>query len=245
MLRTACLLVPLLACAASASPPAAGDELYADYDALLRKHVDAQGLVDYEGLIEDRKQLNADLGAFREVDSDAHEGDAQKAFWINVYNAVTLRAIVDRYPIRSIKELAPDHHDFHIWEGKFFQGKSLNDIEHKILRPLGDARIHAAIVCASHGCPPLRNEAYLPSKLHEQLEANVRAWLAHPKRGLKVEGKVAYVSKIFEWFGEDFAPDQAGRLAWIEAYVDDATRLKLTRVKQVEYLEWSWALNKQ
>lgn len=246
MLRATLIVVLLAAGLPALAGPEADDALYTDYDRLLRAHVDAQGMVDYAGLQAEQRALEACVTAFAAVDADALSGAAKMAYWINVYNAVTLQQVVKRLPLRSIKALAPVREGgFHVWESPVFQGKSLNAIEHEILRPLGDPRIHAAIVCASIGCPPLRAEAYLPSKLDAQLDQNVRTWLASPERGLKITGTTAHLSAIFDWFGDDFAKDQASRLAWIGRFLTPERRAQLQQAKAVKSLDWDWALNRQ
>lgn len=226
------------------------DAYQEQYDALLRTYVDAKGLVDYAAFKKkDEKTLIACVEAMEQVDASKLEPAARKAFWINVYNAVTLKAMLEFHPLKSIKDKVSNIPGFYnVWDDYGFGKKelSLNHIEHKILRPMGDPRIHAAIVCASLGCPILRNEAYVAAKLDAQLDDNCRRWLADTQRGLKIEGDVARASRIFEWFGEDFAEDEAGRLRWIAKFVDEATAKKLRSGKlSLGTLDWDWALNAQ
>lgn len=220
---------------------------YDELNALLERHVDPEGLVDYRALkSKDESALKRVVKGLAEVDASKLEGAHKKAYWINVYNALTLQAIVERYPIKSIKDLNRKGYD--VWKDYRFgkQKRSLNDIEHKILRPMGDPRIHAAIVCASLGCPPLRPEAYLPDKLDAQLDDNVRVWLASPTRGLEIQGDTAHLSQIFNWFGKDFGEGtKRAHLKWIKRYAPDALAAKLSLDMKVAYLEWGWALNEQ
>lgn len=220
------------------------------YSALLEKYVDGTGLVDYAAFKKNGEaSLRECVKAMARVDASKLDKDAKKAHWINVYNAVTLQAMLEFHPLKSIKDKVSSIPGFYdLWDDYGFGPKklSLNHIEHKILRPMGDPRIHAAIVCASLGCPILRNEAYVGAKLDAQLDDNCRKWLADEKRGLKVEGNVAKASKIFDWFGDDFAEDEAGRLRWIAKYVDDATAKKLESGKlSLGTLDWNWASNRQ
>ena len=144
------------------------------------------------------------------------------AFYINAYNILALKKVVDHWPTDSIKD-----------SGSFFSpvwGKqagslngetvSLGQIEHKILRPMGEPRIHLAIVCASVSCPDLRNEPYTAVKLNDQLDNQARLFLNNEGKGLKIEGKVIRLSKIFDWFEEDF--DASGGVsAFIKRYRND------------------------
>ncbi|BCG64628.1 MAG: hypothetical protein methR_P2417 [Methyloprofundus sp.] len=129
------------------------------------------------------------------------------AFYINTYNILALKMVVDHWPVDSIKDI-----------GSFFSpvwGKtagsiggqvvSLDDIENNIIRPMGEPRIHLAIVCASVSCPDLRNEAYTAAKLNQQLDLQAMAFLHNAKKGLYIEGNEIIVSKIFKWFKGDFA----------------------------------------
>ena len=243
-LRLSALLAPcLLLLAASLATAGPYDEL----DALLKRYVNREGLVDYRALkAKDEQALKQVVARLAKVDARKLQGAAKKAYWINVYNALTLRAIVERYPIKSIKDLNAKGYD--VWKDYRFGKKkrSLNEIEHKILRPMGDPRIHAAIVCASVGCPPLRPEAYVPEKLDAQLDDNVRVWLASATRGLEVKAGTAKISQIFNWFGQDFGEgNKRAHLKWIKRYAPKELADALSLDMKVEYLEWDWALNEQ
>ncbi|RMG18285.1 MAG: DUF547 domain-containing protein [Planctomycetota bacterium] len=231
-----------------ALPAAGGEPDFRAYDRLLRAYVDERGLVDYAAFKrKDEAALRRCVAEFAAVDAAALEGNAKKAYWINVYNAVTLQAMLEFYPLRSIKDKVSHlPGGYNVWKDYRFgpQKVSLDEIEHKILRPLGDPRIHAAIVCASKGCPPLRNEAFVPERLDAQLDDTVRRWLRDPRRGLRVEGQRVLLSKIFDWFGEDFAPDVPGRLRWVARYVDEETARRLrSGGLEVAFLDWDWSLN--
>jgi hypothetical protein len=232
-----------------AGPSFAEDGPYAKYDALLQRYVDERGMVDYAGFkAKDEAALRRCVAEMAKVDPAKLSKDAQKAYWINVYNAVTLQAMLEFWPLKSIKDKVSKLIGYNVWDDYPFGPKkrSLNDVEHKILRPMGDPRIHAAIVCASLGCPILRNRAYTPEDLDAQLDAQVRAWLKDRQRGLKLSGKTLYLSAIFDWFGEDFAKDEAGRLAWVARYAEPkvAQAIKAGGL-DVETLDWDWAINAQ
>ncbi len=139
------------------------------FDALLGAHVSASG-VDYGGLAGQRAALDAYVGTLPGVELDGFGRSEQMAFWINAYNALTLTLILDNYPLASIRDLD----DGNPWEAHSWTvaGRSvtLNAIEHEILRPMGDPRIHAAVNCASKGCPPLASDAFTGAGLGAQLD---------------------------------------------------------------------------
>ena len=167
----------------------------------------ALNVVDYAGLDADPRlpQVVAALATF--PTARLAKGAELLAFHLNAYTILTLALVARHWPLAGIKDIgnfwwpvwrrsagAIDHNDV-----------SLDDIEHKRLRPLGDPRMHFAIVCASVSCPDLRLEAYRAQTLDRQLDDQVRRFLANPAKGLRVDGNVAHLSKIFEWYAVDFA----------------------------------------
>lgn len=189
---------------------AAFDQSYAGYDALLNEYV-THDRVAYKSLKSDLVALDRYLDSVADVPEaqfNAWTEPQRLAFLINLYNATTLKLIVDHYPVKSIKDI-----------GSFFRGPwdqpvvklfgnamTLNYLEHKILRKqYGEPRIHMALVCAAKGCPPLRSEAYVADELDEQLNDQARKYLSTPT-GLRIDRKmgVVYFSSIFKWYGKDF-----------------------------------------
>lgn len=278
------LALPLLACVASATQhpahraegasapvsadaqdpvPAAKtkesafDALHAPWTAILAKHVRG-GDFDYAGLAKDRAGLDAYVMALEAVKPDAFAALSRKeqfAFWINAYNAYTVKRVVDAYPIRSIRDLGDEK--LSVWDrelvplGRLFPklGRdklTLNDVENNILRPTFlDARLHAAINCAAKGCPVLRAEAYTSAKLDAQLDEQVKLWLADVSRNRFDRAKsTAEVSRIFEWFAEDFQREAGSVRAWIARHrPDDSDWLGAEKKVEVGYVEYDWALN--
>ena len=202
----------------------AADEVfgYTKYDALLRAHVDSEGYVDYPGLLAKRADLDrfvASMGAVTDAEYTAWPEPEQLAFWINAYNAITLKYILDHYPIQKGSFLSGLRYPANsirqidgVWDtlsSKVVgEERTLEDIEHEILRAqFGDARIHVAIVCASIGCPPLRNEAFVADTLEEQLDGQARTFLSDPtKFRIDRTGSTVHISSILQWFGKDFVP---------------------------------------
>ncbi len=173
------------------------------------------------------------------------------AYWINAYNAYTLKLICDKYPVKSIKKLGSwTSTIWETWKFKIY-GKeyTLDHIEHKIIRPkFREPRIHAALVCAAKSCPPLRTEAYEAAKLDKQLDSQMRRWLAKKTHNrFDPQKKRLYLSKIFSWFGRDFRPKGKDLLPLILPYFPSETQKQIRRVKRedldIEYLDYDWSLN--
>lgn len=216
------------------------------WDQLVKKHVKDDGFVDYKGFIRDSMELNRYLDQLSAVhpDDKSWSRNEQMAYWINAYNAFTIRLIVRNYPVESIKDIKKGIAFVNsVWDIKFIkiQGFTydLNNIEHNILRPVfKDARVHAAINCASYSCPRLRPEAYTSEKLDSQLEDAMKKFLADPLRN-KITADKAEISEIFKWFKGDFDRD-AGSLI---AYINKFSTQKITDKTELKYLNYNWTLN--
>ncbi len=170
-------------------------------------------------------------------------------FWINVYNVMAVKMVLDHYPVDSIKDVGEGGES--VWKKTVgvVGGKevTLHEIEHEILRKMGDPRIHGAIVCASVSCPDLRKEAYTTDRLDAQLDDQFRRFLENAGKGLQVDksGGRVYLSKIFDWFEEDFEP-KGGVLPFLFRYAPEKDRsfLKQGNAK-ISYLDYNWGLNKR
>ena len=170
----------------------------------------------------DRGKLASYLKSLAGIDPRTLSRDEQMAYWINLYNALTVFVIVPRYPVDSIKEIKSGIIDFGPWNLELFplQGVklTLNHIEHGILRPIWkDPRIHYAVNCASIGCPNLNPEAYRSDNLERLLEQGASDYINHP-RGAQVTGDTLVVSSIYDWFKEDFGGTDAGVFAHLKQY---------------------------
>ncbi|MBA3950090.1 MAG: DUF547 domain-containing protein [Acidobacteria bacterium] len=256
-------LIAQATCGASAS---AFDHEYRAYADVLKRHVRFPH-VDYAALKQDRTRLDRVVDEFGAPPARSESGwtrEQRMAFWINAYNAFTLRAIVDHYPIRSsLFTLQPRNSIRQIddvWTARRWRAAgravSLDDIEHTILRPeFKDARIHFAVNCASVGCPPLAAEPYRASTLDAQLDAAGRRYLGSPQ-GLQAGGDTLRVSSIFKWYGEDFiktyapiapaGPDPATRAALgavMRFGPADAASLAKSGRARVVFLDYDWSLN--
>ena len=171
----------------------------------------------------------------------------QLAYWINAYNAFTVKLIADNYPVESIEDLHPTLNIpllNTVWHKKFFKiggrASSLDEIEHKILRKkFNEPRIHFAINCASYSCPPLRNEAYTAGELNKQLDEQAKAFINNPAHN-KLSPEKASLSKIFSWFKGDFTKDGS-----LTDYINRYANTKLKPNAEISHLEYDWRLNKQ
>lgn len=219
------------------------------WDELLKKHVDAKGMVDYEGFVKDQAKLNAYLQTLSEnpPNKATWSTEQQLTYWINAYNGFTVKLIVDNYPTNSIKDLGPilkiplisD-----VWHYKFFKiGEeefNLDEIEHGILRKeFDEPRIHFAINCASISCPPLLNEAFVVSKLEEQLTKQAKEFINDGVRNKITKGSIQ-ISSIFSWFKGDFTNNGS-----LIDFLNQFSHVKIDKNAKISYLDYDWNLNKQ
>jgi len=225
---------------------------------LLKRHV-VDGLVDYEGVRQDRATLDRYLASLQDVQpSQLGSREARLAFWINAYNANVVKGVLDHYlpapskarqagPITSVKEVKGFFNRIRYRVGG--RELTLNEIEGEG-RALDDWRIHFAVVCASSSCPLLRSEAYVPERLEAQLVDQTTRFLADASRGLRVEGRVLWVSKIFQWYAKDFVPDgpltAASLWAVIGLYVSvEEALFRNAHLLMLKFLDYDWSLNVQ
>ncbi|MEN9781406.1 MAG: hypothetical protein RL014_2554 [Pseudomonadota bacterium] len=239
------------------------DHSYAAWDALLKKHVrwladNKQSRVDYKGFAADRAALQKVLAEWSAVSAAQFAGfsrEQQMAFLINAYNGFTIELILTKYPnLKSIKDLGSLLQS--PWKNKFFtllgERQHLDWIEHEMLRPkYAEPRIHAAVNCASIGCPALRPEAFVAARLDAQLEDGMQRFMADRTRNRYADGK-AQVNMIFKWFREDFEKGHRGwsRLEdmlarYAEQLADapaDRDKLRSKNVA-ISHLDYDWSLN--
>lgn len=182
------------------------------------------------------------------ADAEALATEAERfAFWINAYNLLAIKTVVEHYPIASIRDVGGFFSPVWKQPAGIVAGKpySLDEIEHGILRPrFHDPRVHFAVVCASVSCPDLRAEAYTGSRLSEQLNDAARRFLENPAKGVVVENGSVSVSSIFRWFGDDFETG-GGVLAFIRAEASPALVTELGNFKDsgLSWIDYDWSLN--
>ncbi len=195
---------------------------------LLKKHVKGH-TVSYKGFQQDESLLDKYLDILSQVKVDALSDHDRFAFYINVYNASTVKHILSKYPdIKSIKEIGGIFQS--PWKIKFIpiNGRtvSLDHIEHDILRPgFKDPRVHFAVNCASKSCPPLLDEPYEGDNLNDQLDNQTRLFI-NDRQQTYINGNTLYVSKIFKWFGKDFTLGVAG---FVKSFADKEFKQKIEK----------------
>jgi hypothetical protein len=245
--------IALLALFALTGQPAAAFDLdgYARIlDAHTKEVSDTAGVrVDYAALrgSPDWQKVVASLAA---SDPNRLETRPERlSFWINAYNVFAIDLVARNLPIESIRDIGSFLRPVWKHEAGRIQGRAytLDEIEHQILRPLGEPRIHAAIVCASVSCPSLARTPYRASELDAQLDAALAAWLANPRKGSRLDPSagVLRLSSIFDWFAEDFEA-AGGVLAYLEPHLPAATRrwLETHRAEvELDYFDYDWSLN--
>lgn len=220
------------------------------FDQVLQKYVDSQGRVNYAGLKSNPGTLESYLDLLAvNAPSDKATFQTGLAFWINAYNALTIKGVLDHYPVTSVRKIK-------LFNGFFsrikFQvgGRSytLDNIEHDIIRyEFGDPRIHFALVCASLGCPILENRVFVAETLEERLDKATANFINNPEKvRLNRENRVLYLSQIFEWYTEDFEDTHDNVINFVAEYLPeaDATFLKAQEI-QIQYLQYDWRLNAQ
>lgn len=225
-------------------PVVAPAELHADWDQLLKAHV-RDGLVDYKGFVKDKGRLNAYCELLsKNAPSDKASKNTKLAYFINVYNAQTVKLIVDNYPVESIRDMHPTlkipgvNSVWHVT--KFKAGStemSLNDVEHEVLRKMDEPRIHFAINCASMSCPPLRNEAYTAEKIDAQLADQAKTFI-NTARYNKITKDHLELSKIFSWFEGDFKKNGS-----LILYLNKFSKVQIAESAKVDHLDYDWSLN--
>ena len=216
------------------------------YALLLKKHV-TNNRVNYDGFKKDEKLLDEYLAILSHTNVKLLSKKSQFAFYINTYNAFTIKLVLTKYPgINSIKEIGSFFSN--PWNKKFIllQGKtvSLDHIEHKILRPkFKDPRVHFAINCASKSCPPLRDEPYKGETLEDQLNDQASQFI-NDKKNTFIKTDTLFISKIFKWFEKDFADNP---LLFIKGYANEELKEKLDSFGEnikIIYLDYDWTLNR-
>ncbi len=197
----------------------------------------------------DRRALARYVDALAAVPISRHRGAEQLAYWINLYNALTIKVVLDHYPVKSIREIniCPGWFSIAPWDRKLIEVEgaviSLNDIEHRILRPIWrDARIHYAVNCASLGCPNLAPEAYHAKTMDRRLSEGARAYVNH-SRGVSIEGQRLYVSTIYKWFAEDFDGGEKAVLDHLRRFATPELANRLANFVAIDGYRYDWAIN--
>ncbi|MEX2578837.1 MAG: DUF547 domain-containing protein [Verrucomicrobiales bacterium] len=243
-LLTALLLAPLH------SREGSFDHSHGAFTEILEEFVVSDNYVDYAALKKDPAALEAYLETLADVPEETFDSwneNRQLAFLINLYNAATLKLIVDHYPVESIKDIGGFFSG--PWKQKvvdlFGEKVTLDHVEHEIIRKHYDEpRVHFGLVCAAVGCPPLGTEAFDASRLDTQLDERGKMFFANPAKN-RVEDGVLYLSPIFKWFSEDFAKGGTTVAEFVAPYFpEEADREAAASGNlKIKYTDYDWSLN--
>ena len=210
--------------------------IHASWNVLLQQYVDADGNVDYHSWKKSQTDLDKYIQLLEKTPpANYWDKNDSLAYFINAYNAVTVKLILDNYPLKSIRDIKDP------WDSKSLNlpnnRLTLNDIEHKVLRKMDDPRIHFAINCASASCPQLSNEAFRASKVQKQLEETTALFINDTSKN-QISEKNIGLSKIFLWFSKDFGSKKE-RIAFIQKY----SQKPFKDNAKIKYQEYDWSLN--
>lgn len=223
------------------------------WDQMLKAHVKPDGdlnRVDYAAWKrESRDDLLAYIERLEQTDVASLSRDEQYAYWVNLYNAVTVALILKHYPVDTIRDIdiSPGFFSNGPWGAKLVTvggvELSLDNIEHDILRVNWDEpRVHYAVNCAAVGCPNLARDAYTGERLDDQLDAAAAAYVASP-RGVHFDGERVTASKIYSWYDDDFGNSEAGVIAHLRKHADDETARRLSGLSSIDNYAYDWSLN--
>ena len=222
---------------------------HALFDQVLQEQVDENGRVNYTKLKANPEKFEAYLDLLAAANPAEWSYNSQLVFWINAYNALVIKGVIDHYPITSVRKVK-------LFNGFFsrlkFQaaGKTytLNQIEHGIIREeFADPRVHFALVCASRSCPPLQNRAFTAETIEERLEPLTFNFIRNPEQ-VRIDRakRRVYLSKIFKWYDDDFKVGYDGVADFLADYLpsEDVDFLESENIK-FQYLDYDWTLNDQ
>lgn len=202
---------------------------------------------------QDKSKLSHYIKYLSNIDIDDYNRDVQMAYWINLYNALTIQLVLNHYPVKSIRDI--NLNDGWLtslfgggpWDAKLIRVEnkrlSLNDIEHRILRPIWkDARIHYAVNCASYSCPNLSKQVYKASRLDNMLNRAAKNYVNSP-RGVSVHNGNLRVSSIYKWYRPDFGNSVQGVIKHLKQYAEPQLKQKLQHVNSITSYHYNWQLN--
>lgn len=211
------------------------------WDRYLGKYVNSSGIVNYKSMKVDMDSLDAYLIQLRDHGPTSEWTKNEKmAYYINAYNAYTVKFVLSKYPVESVKDISYSGKD--IWNFKMANlggtNYTLNQIENDYLRKMGDVRIHFAINCASYSCPKLSNKAYTADKLNTQLSSATKTFINDTKHNILAEKKIQ-ISELFSWYATDFAVDGKTLIDFLNQYAP----VTISATAKIEYLPYNWSLN--
>jgi len=213
------------------------------FNSLLQKHVDEKGNVDYKSFKEDEDKLLEFISYLEKTSpSTSWSANKEKAFWINAYNAYTIKLILEYYPVNSIMDIKEKKNT--AWKINFAEigGKTytLDHIEHEILRKkFTDPRIHVGVNCASISCPKLLNKAFTEENIEEELEILMKEFINDSSRN-EISSTKIQISSIFDWFKEDFTKNGS-----VIDYLNKYSTTKIDKTAKISFLKYNWSLNEK
>jgi len=253
------LLLSLVSCGVSNVTSSSQPINHAVFDSLLQKHVTPEGAVNYKGFIQDKDQFEDYLTLLKNnhPNETNWSRDEQLAYWINAYNAFTVKLIIDHYPVKSIKDIKSGIPFVNsVWDLKFFkiegQEYDLNNIEHNIIREQFDEpRIHFAVNCASFSCPRLRNEAFTAERLEAQLEEQTQSFFNDKSKNNIISKDKIVLSSILKWYSTDFTDKGIvsrvfggkGRTENLIKFVNPYVDIDISEDAEIEFMDYRWDLN--
>lgn len=207
------------------------------WDQLLLLNVSNEGRVDYKGFIRDKFLFDK---YFKSLSTNYPEENAETteklAYWVNLYNAIVMKMVIDHYPIKSINDLENP------WKKKSItinnKEYSLDDIEHTVLRNMNEPRIHFLLNCAATSSPKLWNRAYTNRNITQALEEKTIEYINDPSKNLVASDNVK-LSRVFEWYAKDFNNGD------VKNYINQYAKEKIQKSSKIAYLEYDWSLNEQ
>ncbi len=238
----------------TAAPPGEDDYDHQVFDTLLHRYValGAQGMnrVDYgawKSNAADLEKLDGYINDLQSVSPDALTRAARFAFWVNLYNAQTLRVVLAAYPVKTILLVRSSFLPIGPWWRKTLRVSgvklSLHDIENRILRPgFADPRLHYALNCASTGCPVLRPKAWTALSLDAELDAAARTMINHA-RGVTIKNGKLVLSRIFKWYRKDFGASDGEILTHLEKFAEPDLAKEIAKQKAIGGYSYDWSLN--
>ncbi len=206
--------------------------------------------IDYGGVsAEDERRLDAYIEDLASHEISSYSRDVQFAYWVNLYNALTVDVVLEHYPVETIRDIDISEGWFTDgpWDKKLVKveghGLTLNDIEHRILRPIWeDPRIHYVVNCASVGCPNLASTAFTAANHERLLQEGAKSYVNHP-RGATFKGDRLIVSSIYSWYQADFGGNQRGVVEHLRKYADGDLADRLKGRKSYDSHRYDWSLN--
>jgi len=224
-------------------------QLWSDFlSRYVSPNIDGINRVEYSAVSKDDfVSLKSYIADLSEVEISLYDHDEQRAFWINLYNALTVREILDHYPVSSIREIRSGFFTAGPWQKELVKVENtalrLDDIEHRILRPIWrDPRLHYAVNCAALGCPNLQSAAFTAANAEQLLERGAREFINHPRAVTVARGKLR-VSSIYDWFEEDFGNSELGVIEHLKQYAKPELLAEIGTRTRIDGNFYDWALN--